>query len=230
MPYTAMDKYKNKPWPEGDKRYATMISTIDAHMGRLNDLVDSLGIAENTLLIFLSDNGGGNGQRIFYHYVQFFKSNGNFRGMKRDLYEGGIRVPMIAQWKGVIPATSVSDEPVAYYDLMKTFADLANVELPKTDGASLVPLFTTEKDSIDRPYLYWEFPYMDIPNAKFAVRKGKWKGVKEYKNQPLQLYNIDEDPSEVFNLAKEYPEIITEMEAIIAKEHEPSTYWPMYDE
>jgi len=78
--------------------------------------------------------------------------------------------------------------------------------------------------------LYWEFPYMDIPNAKFAVRKGKWKGVKEYKNQPLQLYNIDEDPSEVFNWAKEYPEIITEMEAIIAKEHEPSTYWPMYDE
>ena len=230
MPYKPMDQYKNKPWPEGDKRYATMISTIDNHVGQLMDLVDSMGIAENTLIIFLSDNGGGNGQRKFYHYVQAFKSNGDFRGMKRDLYEGGIRVPFVAQWKGQIPAGKVSAEPVAYYDVMATLAEVAKTEVKKTDGVSLAPLMKGKAKSLSREYLYWEFPYMDIPNAKFAVRMGKWKGVKEYQNQPLQLYNLEEDQSEVKNWAYEQKEIVKKMEEIIKKEHTTSPNWPLINE
>ncbi|MEM6378890.1 MAG: sulfatase-like hydrolase/transferase, partial [Bacteroidota bacterium] len=155
MPYKPWEIYQDKNWPEGDKRWATMISMIDQQMGELIDLVDSLGIAKNTLILFLSDNGGGSGERIFYHDVRFFKSNGDFRGAKRDLFEGGIRVPFIAQWTGVIPAGKVSDEPVAYYDLMATFEQLIGKKAPRTDGESLLNLFSGAVDSLERPYLYW---------------------------------------------------------------------------
>ena len=230
MPYEALEIYQDKNWPEGDKRWATMISTIDKHIGELMNLVDSLGIAENTLILFLSDNGGGSGERIFYHDVRFFKSNGDFRGEKRDLYEGGIRVPFIAQWPGAIPAGTVSREPVAYYDLMATFEDLTETYAPRTDGESLLPLFTGASDSLQRDYLYWEFPYMDQANAKFALRMGKWKGVKEWEGAKLQLYNLEEDPQELFNWAKEHPEITARMEDIIKKEHQATPFWPLKSE
>lgn len=153
-------------------------------MGQLLDLVDSLGIAENTLIVFMSDNGGGNGQRHFYHDVRFFNSNGPFRGMKRDLFEGGIRMPLLAQWKGIIDGGKVSAEPVAYYDFMATAGELAENPPQRTDGTSWVPLLTGKSDTLNRDYLYWEFPYMDQPNAKFAICKGAWKGVKEWVGGP----------------------------------------------
>lgn len=230
MPYKPWDIYEDKPWPEGDKRWATMISMIDAQMGELMDLVDDLGIADETILLFLSDNGGGNGERIFYHDVRFFKSNGNFKGTKRDLYEGGIRVPLLMQWKGVIPTQQVSQEPVAYYDLMATLGELAGAEVPQTDGESLVEILIGASEKLERDYLYWEFPYMDQANSKFAVRKGKWKGVKEWEGAKLQLYNLEEDPQELYNWSKEYPDIIAELEEIIRKEHAPSPFWPLKSE
>jgi arylsulfatase A len=229
MPYRPMDIYKDKPWPEGDKRWATMISTIDKQMGELIDLVESLGIAENTIILFLSDNGGGNGQRVYYHDVRFFKSNAIFRGMKRDLFEGGIRVPFIVQWKGKIRAR-VCDEPVAYYDLMATLGELAGNDPEKTDGESLVKIFTGKSDALDREYLYWEFPDINSPICKFAVRKGKWKGVKEYEKAPMQIYNLEEDPSELYNWHYERQDLVEEFEAIIKKEHEYSQYWPLRNE
>ncbi len=229
MPYRPMDQYKDKPWPEGDKRWATMISTIDIHMGKLIDLVDSLGISENTIILFLSDNGGGNGQRIYYHDVRFFKSNGIFRGMKRDLYEGGIRVPLMVQWKGTINR-SVSDEPVAYYDLMATLGELAGNPPEKTDGVSLTKLLTGEVSQLNREYLYWEFPDMGSPNSKFAVRKGPWKGVKEWVGAPLQIYNLEEDPQELYNWHYERQDLVKEFEEIIKKEHKYSKYWPLRNE
>ncbi|MEQ8705169.1 MAG: arylsulfatase [Phaeodactylibacter sp.] len=230
MPYEPAEIYKDKPWPVGDKRWATMIHTIDQQMGQLLDLVDSLGIAENTLIVFMSDNGGGNGQRHFYHDARFFNSNGPFRGMKRDLFEGGIRVPLIAQWEGFIEGGIVSAEPVAYYDLMATAGELAENPPQRTDGTSWVPLLTGKADTLARDYLYWEFPYMDQPNAKFAVRKGKWKGVKEWMGGPLQIYNLEEDPGELYNWHYERPDLVAEFEAIIQKEHEPSPYWPIRGE
>ncbi|NRB48249.1 MAG: arylsulfatase [Saprospiraceae bacterium] len=230
MPYEPWEIYQDKPWPEGDKRWASMISTIDAQIGELMELVDSLGLAEETIILFLSDNGGGSGERIFYHDVRFFKSNGDFKGTKRDLYEGGIRVPLLMQWKDVIPAQKVSAEPVAYYDLMTTLGELAGVEVPQTDGESLVDLLTGTTDNLERDYLYWEFPYMDQANSKFAVRKGKWKGVKEWEGAKLRLYNLAEDPQELYNWAKEYPQIAAELEKIITREHTPSPFWPLKSE
>jgi arylsulfatase A-like enzyme len=229
MPYEPMGIYKDKPWPEGDKRWATMIHMIDVHLGKIMDAVDSLGIADNTIILFMSDNGGGDGQRHFYHNARFFKSNANFRGMKRDLYEGGIRVPFIVKWSAVIQTLQVSNEPVVYYDLLATCAELSGQSV-KSDGESLVKLFTGESDTLEREYIYWEFPYMNIPNAKFAVRKGKWKAVKEYEKEQLQIYNLEEDPSEIYNWVKEMPELEAEFEAIIKKEHVPSEYWPLRSE
>lgn len=229
MPYRPMNIYKEKPWPEGDKRWATMISTIDKQMGEIIDLVDSLGISENTLILFLSDNGGGNGQRIYYHDVRFFKSNANFRGTKRDLFEGGIRVPFIVQWKGVIKS-GISNEPVVQYDLMATLGELAGIKPEKTDGESLVKLFTGKSKMLEREYLYWEFPDIDTPNSKFAVRKGKWKGVKEYMGAPMQIYNLEEDPEELYNWHYERQDLVNEFEAIIKEEHEYSKYWPLSNE
>ncbi|WP_020529965.1 arylsulfatase [Flexithrix dorotheae] len=229
MPYRPMDCYKDKPWPEGDKRWATMISTIDQQMGELVELIDSLGISENTIILFLSDNGGGNGQRIYYHDVRFFKSNANFRGMKRDLFEGGIRVPFIIQWEGTIKK-GISDEPVAYYDLMSTLGELAGNIPQNTDGESLVKLFTGISNKLNREYLYWEFPDIASPNSKFAVRKGKWKGVKEWMGAPLQIYNLEEDPEELYNWHYERQDLVEEFEAIMKKEHEPSKYWPLRNE
>lgn len=207
-----------------------MIHTIDQQIGQLLDLVDSLGIADNTLIVFMSDNGGGNGQRHFYHNVRFFNSNAHFRGMKRDLFEGGIRVPLIAQWKGTIEAGKVSNEPVAYYDFMATAGALANQKPERTDGTSWVPLLKGASDTLNRPYLYWEFPDMKTPNGKFAVRKGHWKGVKEWAGAPIQIYNLKEDPEELFNWHYERPDLVREFEAIIKQEHEPSPFWPIKGE
>ncbi|WP_421948499.1 sulfatase-like hydrolase/transferase [Phaeodactylibacter xiamenensis] len=119
--------------------------------GQLLNSVDSLGIAKNTLIVFMSNNG----QRHFCHDVPFFNSNGPFRGMKRDLFEGGIRVPFIAQWEGVIEAGKVSAEPVAYYDFMATAGELAENTPQRTDGTSWVPLLTGKADTLARDYLYW---------------------------------------------------------------------------
>lgn len=230
MPYRPVALYQDKDWPEGDKRWATMIHVIDQQVGQLLDLVDSLGIADNTLILFMSDNGGGNGQRTYYHDARFFRSNGDFRGMKRDLYEGGIRVPLLARWPGTIGAAQVSGEPVVYYDVMATLAALSGHAPVATDGVSWVPLLAGKSRTLARDYLYWEFPYMDKPNAKFAIRKGKWKGVKEYQNAPWQIYNIEEDPAELYNWHYEQPSLVAEFDAIVEAEHQPSPYWPLRDE
>lgn len=113
---------------------------------------------------------------------------------------------------------------------MKTFGELVDVLPPKADGASLIKLLESPANTLNREYLYWEFPYLDQPNAKFAVRKGKWKGVKEWQKAELQLDNLEKDPEELYNWAKEYPEIIKEMKEIIQKEHQASPFWPLKGE
>lgn len=227
MPYAPDEAYKDKPWPEGEKRWATMIHRIDQQVGQILDLVEELGIAENTLILFSSDNGGGSGQRVYYHDVRFFDSNAHFRGTKRDLYEGGIRVPFLASWKGTIAPGGVSSEPVVHYDLMATFAELAREEIPVTDGLSWLPILVGTSETLNREYLYWEFPYMDSPYSKFAVRMGKWKAVTEWDNQPLQVYNLEEDPEEKFNWRVERPDLVEKFGEIIQRSHEPSPHWPL---
>lgn len=194
--------------------FAAMITRLDKHVGEIIAKLKECGIADNTLVMFSSDNGphsegGAN--------PDFFDSNGENRGQKRDLYEGGIRVPTIAWWPGKVPADSESDHLSAFWDLMPTFAQLAGAKAPKGgDGISFVPTLLGKKQKKQHEYLYWEFHER---GGKQAVRKGKWKairlGVQEDRNAPLELYNLDTDPEETKNIAGMHPEIVSEMAGIM---------------
>lgn len=193
--------FESKEWPHFEKGFAKMILDID------NDVRDILAklkehkIADNTLIIFSSDNGphqeGG-------HQMEFFNSNAEKRGMKRDLYEGGIRVPLIAWWPGKIPEGSVNNSIVAFQDLMPTAAEILEVQSPRTDGISMLPkLLGKEMKNIDRS-LYWEFGER---GGKQAILKGNMKLIRLFKNKTLELYDIEKDPEEKDNIIGKHPEL-----------------------
>ncbi|MEX2398387.1 MAG: sulfatase/phosphatase domain-containing protein, partial [Balneolales bacterium] len=180
-------------------------------------------------VIFTSDNGsyseGG------YHY-SMHNSNAPLRGGKRDLYEGGIRVPMIAWWPGHVKAGRTSDHISGFQDILPTFSELAGMPSPPNrDGVSMVPtLLGNDEEQEPREYLYWEF---HAQGGKQAVRKGKWKavrlGVRENRDAPIELYNLEEDISEQKDVASQYPEIVEEMSRIMYKEHVPSEVFPLFE-
>jgi arylsulfatase A-like enzyme len=225
--------YADKSWPEAQKAQAAMISLLDRDVGRIVDLLDKLGLSENTLVIFTSDNGphaeGGADP-------SFFNSNGGLRGQKRDLYEGGIRIPFIAKWDGVVPAGRVCDYPSAFWDFMPTACEIAGIqELPNTDGISYLPSLKGETQDPER-VLYWEFPINWVGNGagyQVALRKGKWKAVRSHLETEFgavtELYNLETDPAEMNGLASQYPGKVKELEALMAEEHthsEPFTSPP----
>ncbi len=194
--------------------FAAMISRIDHHVGEILSLLEELGISKNTLVIFTSDNGphieGGADP-------DFFNSNDPFRGYKRDLYEGGIRVPMIAHWPGQIKEGTVSDHISAFWDVMPTLAEITGANLPdNTDGISFLPTLTGKKEQMQHNYMYWEFHEM---SGKLAVRKGKWKAVRNDvfndRVSGIELYDLSTDPGESINLADEFPDLINEMREVM---------------
>ncbi len=198
--------YKNESWPNVEKGQAAMITRMDADVGRLVALLDELKIAENTLLVFTSDNGphseGG-------HKHEFFDSNGPLRGYKRDLYEGGIRVPTIAWWPEQIAAGSESDEPLAGYDWLPTACELAGAECPENlDGISYLPTLLG-KPQRSHDALFWSY------GEKVALRMGKWKAVRPGKNKPLELYDLSEDIGEEHNVALERPDQAQRIASVI---------------
>lgn len=219
--------YSNKkrtfePYPHA--AFATMVSRLDRYVGDVVRIIREKGIEDNTLIIFSSDNGphrenGGD--------PEFFNSNGIFRGIKRDLYEGGIRVPFIAYWKGkIMPGTT--DRVAGLYDLHPTFSQLAGIKASKpVDGISIVPTLFKQHNR-QHEYLYWEFHEQ---NGRQAVRWKNWKGVKlnvsKDGNAPLELYNLDTDPSEQNNIAAKHPEIVTRLSAMIKQAHKPNKDWPL---
>lgn len=199
--------YEDRDWPDPEKGFAAMITRMDGDVGRLVRLLRELGIDRETLVVFTSDNGphseGG-------HRHEFFDSNGPLRGYKRDLYEGGIRVPTIAWWPGKIAAGSVSDLPLAGYDWLATACDLAGVTPPAaTDGVSFKPTLLGEEQA-GHEYLYWSYR-----NQK-AVRRGNWKAVKPAADRPLELYDLSEDTGEQRNVADANAEVVEAMKSIIA--------------
>jgi arylsulfatase A-like enzyme len=180
-----------------------------------------LGIADNTIIIFSSDNGahaeGGADPK-------YFNSTGGLRGIKRDLYEGGIRIPMIVKWPGKIEAGRVSKHISAFWDLLPTVADIVGVSAPDSiDGISFLPELLGQEQQ-KHSLLYWEFYEK---NGRQAVRKGPWKAVryevaKNYEGTSVELYNLDEDPYEKTNVAEQYPDVAAEMLTLIKKCHTPS--------
>ena len=213
--------------PEPRAAFAGMVNVLDDYVGDIVAELEKLGIADNTLIIFTSDNGphteGG-------HDPAYFDSNGNQRGVKRDLYEGGTHVPMIASWPAAIEPGLTSDHISAFWDFLPTMAELTGQELPnKTDGVSILPTLLGQPNQPVHNYLYWEFP---ARKGRIAIRKGKWKAVR-YKasinpNSPLELYDLSVDPGEENNVAALQPETVSMMRNLLIDVRTPPTN-PKFD-
>ena len=208
-----------KDWPNPEKGFASMIRNIDRDVGRMLDKLRELKISENTLVIFSSDNGPHQEGR---HQMEFFDSNGQLRGMKRDLYEGGVRVPTIAWWPGKIAAGGESDHLSGFQDFLPTAAELAGVEFAENlDGLSLMPtLLGKPGEQKKHKFLYWEFQEQ---GGKVGLVTEKWKAIRlnTMKNPdgPLVLYDLEGDLPEENDLAGKNPTIIKELEAHFGASH-----------
>ena len=214
--------YAEKDWPVTEKGRAAMISRLDRGVGRIIRRVRNLGIEENTLIFFTSDNGphreGGSDPN-------FFDSNGPLRGAKRDLYEGGIRVPLIARWPGRIEAGAVTGHISAFWVFFPTFAALPGGETPeRTDGLSMIPtLFGAPRRQKQHKFLYWEFHER---GSAQAVRLGRWKAVR-LPDGSLELYDLEADLSETTNAAADHPEVVTKIRKFLAEARTESEFWPL---
>lgn len=235
-PQRWVDHYREKLGPEEAYRgksyfpsqfpratYAAMISTLDEQVGELVAELKKQGVYENTLIIFTSDNGptytGGADTEFFDSARPFRTDYGRGKGF---VYEGGIRVPMIAHWPGGVTAGTSSDHISAFQDVLPTLAELAGAETPEDlDGISFLPSLVGENQT-PHDYLYWEFPAY---NGQQAVRKGPWKAIRkdiQKGNLTLELYHLTEDPTEANDVAADHPDFVADMEAIMSREHVPS--------
>ena len=197
--------------------FAAMVYLLDKQVGEIRKKVEELGIAENTIIIFTSDNGPHQEGGADPNY---FNSNASLRGYKRDLYEGGIRVPMIAYWPEKIKENSTSNHISAFWDFLPTVCEIAQIKTPKNiDGISFLPELLGEKQE-NHDYLYWEFLEQ---GGKQALRLGDWKGVRlnmgNNAEAPIELYNLASDIGEQNNIAAENPEIVEKIVNIMEREH-----------
>jgi len=209
LPVPSDSPYSDKPWNQQAKNYAAMVTRLDRDVKKIVDLVDQLGISDNTLIIFTSDHGPWGGM------PKLFNSAGPLRGEKRDVYEGGIRVPFIARWPGKVPADSTSNEVIAFWDMLPTFAEFAGVEPPiNIDGISVVDAILGKKLKKQHDYLYWDYGH-NRDQYDQAVRLGDWKGVRRGVGGPIELYNLSQDISESNNLAQSHPGIVKKIENIM---------------
>jgi arylsulfatase A-like enzyme len=216
------DHYRTEKEPKAT--FAGMVSRLDRDVGRVVDLLKQLGIERNTMIVFTSDNGacdeGG-------HKEADFNSSGPLRGVKRDMYEGGIRSPFIAWWPGTIAAGRTSDHISATWDLMPTFADLAKATPPKNlDGITLVPTLLGKDGQQQHTHLYWEFYEQ---GGKRAVRIGDFKaiqlGLDKSLTGPIEVYDLSKDLGETTNLAEQKPEIVAKAKELFKASRTPSPEW-----
>ncbi|MEM9161081.1 MAG: arylsulfatase [Verrucomicrobiota bacterium] len=228
-PEDYMDKFRGKylpesenkggsyiPQPEGHAAFAAMVNVLDDHVGGVLEELDRLGLRENTLVIFASDNGP---HTVGGHNPDYFDSNGIYRGYKRDLYEGGIRVPMIASWPGTVESGAVTDHVSAFWDILPTAAELVGEPLEaEVDGVSMAPTLTGKGTQKGRDYLYWEFPSR---GGRIALRQGNWKAVRynvsKNPDAPVQLFDLSKDPSEENNVAGKHPEVVERLAKLMAE-------------
>lgn len=214
--------YSSEQWPPPEKSKAAMITRMDGDIGRILDQLKKYNMDTNTIVIFTSDNGphaeGGVDPK-------FHKSSGPLRGIKRDLYEGGIRVPMIVSWPTTIKPGQVSDFPWALWDLLPTVADIAVVKAPKAiDGISVYPLLTGQVQTNKHEFLYWEFHERGFQQA---ARMGDWKAVRPQADAPLELYNLKLDLGEKANVAKDNPGVVAKFETYFKGARTEDPRWPI---
>jgi arylsulfatase A len=211
--------YRSQPTPHA--AFAAMVTRMDRDVGRIVDLLRQRGLDQRTLVLFTSDNGPhqeGGGD------PEFFKSSGGLKGIKRDMYEGGIRVPMIASWPGTIAAGSVTTYAAAHWDLFPTFAELAGASVPSSlDGMSILPVLRGQTQK-PHEFMYWEFHERGFQQA---VRMGNWKAVRLAKDKPLELYNLADDPTEFTNVAAKHPDVVAKIESYLKTARTESPNWPI---
>ncbi len=218
------EPYGGQAWPQPQKNYAAMVTRLDGYVGRIVEALARNGLRESTLVLFTSDNGP---HREGGFDPGLFSSAGELRGIKRDLYEGGIRVPLIANWPGKLHPGQVSDEPVAFWDFVPTLAEIAEAGAPSgIDGRSFANCFMgpAPAASPDR-YLYWEFHERGFQQAS---RYGRWKAVRPGKNQPLELYDLELDLAETTNVAAEHADVVERFEQFFAVARHESPDWPIH--
>jgi arylsulfatase A len=212
-------KYEEKPAPEegvNNPAYAAMIEDLDDTIGEVLDKIDELGIAENTIVVFTSDNGG---LRMIYTGVgEIVSTNAPLRDEKGTLYEGGIRVPMIVRWPGVTTPGSVSAEPTTTADLLPTFCEMAGVPTPDQpiDGSSIVSLLQDAEAELERDAIYFHYPHYHHSTPGGAIRMGDWKLVEFFDGSPCELYNLTEDIGESDDLADANPDRVSAMRRELA--------------
>ena len=221
MEVPSLEPYENESWPRVEKAFAAMITRMDKHVGQLMALLRKKGVDRDTLVLFTSDNGsheeGG-------HSPKFFESSGAVRGTKRDLYDGGIRVPFIARWPGMVPEGKTSDNVFAFWDMLPTCCELTGGRVPAgLDGQSIVP---TLRGQAQKPheFLYWEFHERGFHQG---VRHQNWKAVRYGVKQPLELYDVSTDIGERTNVAAQNPDVVKRIETYLATARTESAEYPI---
>ena len=213
--------YSDREWDQASKNYAAMVTRLDRDVGRLLDLLDELGLTERTLFVFTSDNGA------LPAAPARFGSAGPWRGFKSSLYEGGIHVPFLARWPGMIPAGITSDEPIGFHDILPTFAELAGAEVPDgIDGLSVVEALKGGRLAKPHEFFYWDYGHCRKRYDQ-AVRLGTWKGVRHGREGAIELYNLARDPAESKDLAEEHPEVVDRLAKIMSSAVTPSERYPI---
>jgi arylsulfatase A-like enzyme len=217
--FTKAGPYLSQPYPRA--AVVAMMRVLDDQVGQIMQQLKRLHLDENTLVVFTSDNGPSaeGGKELAY-----FNSSGGLRGAKRDLYEGGIRVPFIVRWPGQVKAGTTTPQLAAFWDFLPTFMDVAGLKTPaSTDGLSLLPTLTGRGKQAQHPYLYWEFYEQ---GGSVAARWGQWKAVRlnmaTTPNGPIELYDLATDPHEAHDVAPQHPEVIARFAQIFTQAHVPS--------
>ena len=221
FPETPFPGARYGPQPMPRATYAAMVSIVDRDVGRILERLRALGLADNTIVLFTSDNGP---HREGGHDPDFFDGNGPLRGIKRDLYEGGVRVPMIAWAPGRVPAGRTSDHVWGMWDLLPTLGALAGAPAPRdVDGLSMVSALTGRGTPPTHEWLYWEFYEQ---GSSQAVRMGRWKAVrKPMLTGPMELYDLDTDLGERHDVAAAHPDVVARVERVMREAHHPSDLW-----
>ena len=225
MPYDGKKGYQPHPTPRA--AYAAMITRLDRSVGQIVDLIRELGLDDDTIFVFTSDNGAvyegvGGSDPVF------FRSNGSLRGYKGSVHEGGIRIPCIVRWTGHFPAGKTSDHVAGFQDFLPTFMEVAGGKTPeKTDGISLLPTLVGKGEQKTHPFLYWEFAAY---GGQQGVRMDRWKAVREDMtkgNMKVELYDLVADPAETTDVAARNPDVMARIERILAAEHVANPVFPL---
>jgi len=211
--------YTNENWTKEQKNYAAMTTRMDGDIGRIMALLKETGLDNNTIVFFASDNGAG-----FKEGIDLFNSTGPLRDKKGKVYEGGIRVPMIARWPGKVKPGTISEQIFTFWDFLPTAAELAGAKTPpKLDGISIVPALLENKLKDQERSLYWE---SHTSGFQQAVRMGNWKGVRAGLKQPLELYDLSRDIGEANNVASAHPDVLARIEKYLRSARTEAPEYP----